>query len=192
MSKYIPVLTKLESTREQWEDQAPRLTEEQKREVQEITRSAFSRFSITPITRKNFLWIHEHLENELAEKMLEKFGLVCGVEWRCNFPTHVVQAMSQAGIPTRGFVEGVLPTHDFTESEIFDYIEMFQPTVVLFQFDDYDKFMSSAEESIRDSEARRKAGDAYFTERDRQINYRPPLDNDATDTEGSTDGEGRE
>ncbi len=187
--KYIPVLQPMQQNREEWADNAPRLTEGQKEEIQQITRNAYMKFTTTPITRNNFFWVHENLENELAEKMLEQFGLVAGVEWKGVFAPHVTAAMGRAGVKTPGFIDGFIPTPDFIESEIFDYIEVFQPRLVLFQFDEYDKYMKSVEQSVSEAEKRRAQGDIYYTDRDRQINYRPPADTDLGSTKESEEDE---
>lgn len=168
---------------EGWKQNAPRLTEDQKQKLQTITRETYAKIAKDKIQRNNFEDIHYALEDELADRIaLEKdLGLVAAIEWRCSFPKHVAQAFNRSGLSNNGVVEGILPTRDFLDSTLFDYIEVFSPILILFQFDEYDKHMKSTEQSVGEAERRRGRGDAYFTDRDRQINYRPQTGNDDQD-----------
>lgn len=178
--RYVPILSRLgtENERERWKDSAPRLTEEQKATVQGITRRAYSKLYNKPMTRATFMETHENLENELAEGIQEQLGLIAGVEWRGRLASHVLGAMQRDGVKTNGVIEGIMPTQDFIESPLFDKIEIFDPVLVLFQHEDYEKFIRSTEESIKQAERRRERGEEYFTSRDRAINYRPKNDTD--------------
>lgn len=169
----VPRLLPIQNRREVWRENSPRLTEEQKQKLQGITREVYAKIPKQNITRKTFAEIHQSLEDELADKIRSQLGLMAGLEWRGIFPQHVSAAFQQAGTPNKGYAEGILPTNDFLQSHIFDYIEVFQPRVVVFQFDDYNGFMDSAEQSIKQAEDRRGDGGAYFTERDRAINFQP-------------------
>ncbi len=175
LRKYIPTLARMGGTRQQWENSAPRLTEEQKRQVQEITRNTYYKhMKVTP-TRATFNAIHERIEEELYDKIREQLGLVAALDWRITFGESAIHHFAQYRIPHPNFVDSVLPTEDFLNSELFDYVQVFEPVVTLFQFEDYDKFMKSAEESISDAERRRERGDAYYTDLDKQISFRPDV-----------------
>lgn len=168
-----PRLLPIQNKREVWKENSPRLTEEQKAKLQGITREIYNKIPKQNITRKTFADIHQSLEDELSDKIKNQLGLMAGLEWRGIFPQHVSAAFQQSGMPNKGYAEGILPTSDFLQSHLFDYIEVFQPRVVVFQFEDYNGFMDSAEESIKQAEERRDEGGAYFTERDRAINFQP-------------------
>lgn len=166
-----------------WKQNAPRLTEDQKQKLQTITRETYAKISKDKIQRNNFEDIHYALEDELADRISSErdLGLVAAIEWRCSFAKHVSQAFNRSGLSNNGVVEGILPTRDFLDSSLFDYIEVFTPILILFQFDEYDKYMKSTEQSVAEAEKRRGRGDAYFTDKDRQINYRPQTGNDDQD-----------
>lgn len=181
--KYLPMLARMQQNtpREKWQEAAPRLTQEEYDKIQEITHKTYSRFQKTPVTRNNFLWIHEKMENELDEQILMEMGLIAGLEWKGHLFPQSIQVFSvflAARGGTSGIIEGILPTPEFIESSIFDHIQTFYPTLVLFQHEDYERFMHSAEQAVQDAERRRDSGDEYFTERDKAINYRPKGDTD--------------
>jgi hypothetical protein len=187
-NKYVPMLSKgdFQTQRESWKEAAPRLTQEEFTKVQEITRSAYSRFLEKTPTRNNFNEIHERIEEELYDKIRQNLGLVGALEWKVSFGESAVDFFGKMGMETPNAVDGIIPTTDFLNSELFDYVQEFSPILVLLQFDEYDKFMRSAEQSIDDAEKRRGQGDAYFTERDRAINYRSETGtSDSLDSEDS-------
>jgi len=169
---YAPVLDKMRQPTEQWELNAPRLTEAQKGKLQRITRGIFMEWAKVTPDRRSFQRIHERLEEELYEKVRKQMGLSIKLEWRLTFNESAQHYFAKLGVANPGYVDGVVPTHDFVEGELFDYVLIFKPVISVQQFEDYDKFISSTEQSIKEAEARREQGDAYFTERDKAINYR--------------------
>lgn len=170
-----PVLERVNqsTTRDHWKDQAPRLTEDQKTRLQEIVREVYYKRQFSP-DRKNFSRIHDIVEDEISSRTREEFGLVAGIEWNGKFSDDNAREFAKVG--GKDHVEGILPTYDFLNSELYDYIEVFHPVVVLFTFEDYDIYMRNAEASITEAEKRREAGDAYMTDRDTDINHRPQGD----------------
>lgn len=170
--RYVPMLDRLKAPKEEWQSNAPRLTEEQKEKVQRITRNVYNRHMNDQITRNTFSKIHERIEEEVYEAIRNNLELVAALEWRVIFGDSAIHAFKNAGMEQPAYVDGILPTDGFVLSELFDYVQYFEPVVTLQTFDNYDKFMRSAEQSISDAEKRRKSGDAYFTDRDRAINYR--------------------
>lgn len=178
MQKYfaqMPQLGQMQQPQEEWEGNAPRLTEEQKRQVQRITRGIFMRHMKKTPTRGTFNQIHERIEEEAADKIKSLMGLKARLEWRIVFGESAAYFFQKIGMPQPTFVDGILPTEDFIQSELFDYVQMFEPVVTLDQFEDYTNFMDSAESSIKDAENRRNRGDAYYTDLDRQISFRPDV-----------------
>jgi hypothetical protein len=173
LRKYMPSLNQMNEPTQEWEGNAPRLTEEQKKDVQSITRLTYQKHMKKAPTRKTFNQIHEKMEEELYDKIREKLGLKATLEWRVKFGESATEFFAKHGMPHPGYCDAVLPTEDFTERGVlFDYVEEFTPVVTLHQFDEYDKFMSSAEKSISDAEKRRDRGEAYYTDLDKQINFR--------------------
>lgn len=170
-----PVLSRINQTtsREQWKDMAPRLTEDQKTRLQEIIREVYYNRTYSP-DRRNFARIHEMIEDEISHKTREEFGLIAAIEWNGKFSDNNAKEFRKVG--GKDHVEGILPTYDFLDSELFDYIEVFHPVTVLFTYEDYDMHMKSSEASIQQAEKRRDAGDAYMTDRDKNISYRPEGD----------------
>ncbi len=182
--RYVPMLDRLKASRESWQDNAPRLTEDQKRKVQNIVRAVYSRHMNDQITRKTFNKIHERIEEEVYDAIRNNLDLVAALEWRVIFGESAIRYFQKMGMENPAHVDGILPTDGFVLSDLFDYVEVFEPVVTLQTFDNYDKFMKSAEQSIDEAEKRRKMGDAYFTDLDKAINYRAEvgisdaLDND--------------
>lgn len=168
-----PALSQIQAPREKWRDQAPRLPEEHKARLQEVVREIYYKRQFSP-DRNNFLNIHSMIEDEISNVTREEFGLIAGVEWNGKFSDDNAKVMQKIG--GKDHIEGVLPTQEFLDSELFDYIEVFHPVVVLFTFDDYDMYMRNAEQSIQEAESRRESGDAYMTDRDRDISHRPEAD----------------
>ena len=170
-----PVLDRINqtTTRDQWRDQAPRLTEDQKTRLQEIIREVYYNRTYSP-DRRNFSRIHEMIEDEISHKTREEFGLIAAIEWNGKFSDNNAKEFRKVG--GKDHVEGILPTYDFLDSELFDYIEVFHPVTVLFTYEDYDMHMKSSEASIQQAEKRRESGDAYMTDRDKNISYRPEGD----------------
>jgi hypothetical protein len=173
--KYQPILARLGQKRAEWEDKAPRLTEDQKQQLQRISRGVFMRHANKRPTRRTFNEIHERIENELGDKISSQMGLKGALEWRLVFGKDAIRYFAMAGMPNPVYVDGILPTDDFVESELFDYVELFEPVLSIGQFEDYNSFISSTEEAVAQAEARRKQGDAYFTDLDKAINYRAPV-----------------
>lgn len=173
--QWNPVLQRINqtTTREQWRDQAPRLTEDQKARLQEIIREVYYQRKFTP-ERNNFMRIHELIEDEISHKTREEFGLITAIEWNGKFSDNNAREFKKIG--GKDHVEGILPTFDFLNSELYDYIEVFHPVAVLFTFEDYDLYMKNSEQSIKEAERRRESGDAYMTDRDAAISYRPEGD----------------
>lgn len=174
--KYGPMMERMkETSRESWEDKAPRLTEDEKRTVQRISRGVFYRNMKETPRRDTFNKIHERIEEEIHEKIRNAIGVIASIEWRLVFGESAANYFKQAGIPQPTYIDGVLPTNDFLNSELFDYVQMFEPVVTLHQHDNYDKFIKDAEQSIVEAEKRRDQGDAYYTDLDKQISYRPEV-----------------
>ncbi len=172
---YAPVLDSLRQPQAEWEVKAPRLTESQKQQLQRITRGIFMKWAKATPDRDSFNRIHERMEEELGDKVRDQMGLKLHLEWRVTFNESAQYYFAKLGMQNPGYVDGVLPTEDFTRSELFDYVLQFRPVVSVQQFDDYTKFIDSTEKSIKDAERRRDRGDAYFTDLDKQISYRAPV-----------------
>ncbi len=124
------------------------------------------------VTRSSFSKLHEKIEEETYDAIRNNMGLVAALEWRVIFGRSAINYFQKVGMEQPSHVDGILPTDGFVGSDLFDYVEVFEPVVTLQTFDNYDKFMSSAERSITEAEQRRSQGDAYYTDLDRAINYR--------------------
>lgn len=160
--------------RSRWEMEAPRLPEGMKIEMLYFIRSYFRKnLEGRKVSRGSFLKMHERLENELAGIFRERFGLVAGLEWICRFSREYYRYLKSLNPDVKPELDGIIPTEDFVKSEIFDGIEVFSPRITLMRFEEYDQHMKSAERSLEEAEARRREGDAYFTELDRAISYSP-------------------
>lgn len=174
--RYVPILNRLGAeNRNAWEHNAPRMTEDQKRSIQRITRGVYERHMKDTVTRSSFNKLHERIEEEVSEAIKNNLGLIGALEWRVIFGESAIHYFKKAGMPNPAHIDGVLPTNDFIDSDLFDYIEVFEPVVTLQSFEDYDKYIKSAEMSVTEAEKRRKQGDAYFTDLDRKINFRPDV-----------------
>lgn len=171
---YAPLLDQLRQPQEQWEVNAPRLTEDQKAKLQRLMRGLFMKWAKATPDRNSFNKIHERMEEEIYDKVRTQMGLKAKLEWRITFNESAQHVFAKLGMPNPSYIDGILPTTDFIESELFDYVLIFKPVVSVQQFEDYDKFISSTEAAIKQAEKRRDQGDAYFTERDKAISYRAP------------------
>jgi hypothetical protein len=177
--QYMPVLERMGKhvPRSQWENQAPRLNEFQKMYIQKLKDGIYQKIENMPISRETFIDVHERIEKELHEELKAKMGLIAGIEWSVTLHENAAAEFAKIGYPP--VIHAVIPTPDIVEEdEFWNITERFHPVVILFQFDDPTKFFDAAESAIRQAENRRKDGDGYFTQRDRDINWRPQLGND--------------
>ncbi len=173
--EYGHVLDHMRQPAEDWELKAPRLTESEKQKLQRITRGIFMKWAKVTPDRRTFEKIHERMEEEIYDKVRSQMGLKAKLEWRITFNESAQYYFAKLGMQNPGYVDGVSPTTDFLESDLFDYVLIFKPVVSVQQFDEYSKYMDSTEASIKQAEKRREAGDAYFTKLDKDINYRAPV-----------------
>jgi hypothetical protein len=170
-----------------WREKAPRLTEDQKAKLAQITGEAREKHAVE-ITRFNFGEIHERMEEEIFNRVIAEMGMWSALEWRGVFSKRNYAAYLELNPKAQPYVDGILPLEHFLRSDMFDHIELFQPRVVVLSFADYTQHIDSTERSVKEAEDRRAQGDAYFTNRDQAIHYVPA----PTTDEGGVPGEGAE